>query len=137
MALLKAHTAAKLAIVLNYCMAFIYNRPAVQWHWLTFKEKSQNVMGLICTWDGHRWDICPTVSILPFSSHTGSTQVFTSQTFLYCYRAPGQYTFPDIQHVLYSSEFTSFHLFYVTTLICLLTILTPEDLNCTQELVTR
>jgi len=32
MALLKAHTVAKLAILLNCCMGFIYSRPAVQWH---------------------------------------------------------------------------------------------------------
>ena len=116
MALLKTYTVAKLAILLNCCMGFIYSRPAVQWHWLVFKEKSQNVTGLICTWDGHR-HVCATLSILPFSSHSSSTQVFTSGTLLYCHRAPGQYTFPDTQHVFYSNEFTSFHPFYMSTLL--------------------
>jgi len=70
-------------------------------------------MGLICTWDGHG-HVCATLSILPFSS---STQVFTSETALQCHRAPGQYTFPDTQHVFYSSELMSFHPFYMSTLL--------------------
>lgn len=116
MALLKAHTVARLAILLNCCMHFICRRPAVQWHCLVLKEKSQNVMGLICTWDGHR-HVCATLSILRFSSRSSSTQVFTSETVLCSHRAPGYNTFPDTQHMFYSNESTSFHPFYVSTLL--------------------
>lgn len=64
---------------------FVCSRPASQWHQLEFKEKSQNVMDLICTWDRHRY-ICATISILLFSDQSNSTQVFTSETVLYCHR---------------------------------------------------
>lgn len=54
MALLKAHPAAKLAILVNCCTGLIYGRPAVQRHWLVFKEKSQAAVGLVCTRDGRQ-----------------------------------------------------------------------------------
>lgn len=128
MALLKVHTVAELAILLNYCMGFVCSRPASQWHQLEFKEKSQNVMDLICTGIF--------VPPFPFSSSLTSPIALRSlllRLFYIVTETPGQCTFPDTQHAL-----NPMNSHVVIHLLCLcscdlLVLLASEALNCAQE----
>lgn len=136
MALLKVLTVAKLAILLNCCIGFIYSRPAVQWHWLAFKEKSQNVIGLICTWDGHR-HVCPPSPSCSSSATPAALRSSLVRLFYVVTELLGSTPF-----LIPSKCFTPMNSHPFIYFICLqscgvLAILAPEDLNCAQELVTR
>lgn len=53
-------------------------------------------MDLLCCWDEQQC-ACATLPILPFSSQCSSPWVFTSETVLYSYIAPVDYTFLNSQ----------------------------------------
>lgn len=115
MALLKACRVAKPAILLNWCMGFSYSSTAVRRHCLVFKEKSQNVMGLICTWDRHR-HVCAIHSNLPFSSTPAALRSLLLGLFHIVIELLGRAPFL-IPSMFYSNEFTSFHPFYMSSLL--------------------
>lgn len=132
MALLKVHTVAELAILLNYCMALF----AVDLHPRGTSLSLKRSLKMLWISFAHEIGTGIFVPPFPFSSSLTSPIALRSlllRLFYIVTETPGQCTFPHTQHAL-----NPMNSHVVIHLLCLcscdlLVLLASEALNCAQE----